>query len=161
MVPEEICVSGLPLCWRGCNGIYKSVKESDKKNAIRENFPVWELPEHVYLGIIIRPMLIHRCRDDTWVLRTNDSERRSVAYSSHINDNPIGNWDNCLVTERSSFRTWWASNNTHILSFLLSMILFGGYMYRFCNYILDNVTRERVIIASLGITTILTYLRWI
>lgn len=44
--PEEIYVSGLPLCWRGCNGLYKLRNKTEKTSDY-----VYELPSHYYLSI--------------------------------------------------------------------------------------------------------------
>ncbi len=102
---ESIHVSGLPLLWRGWNGTYTK----------RDSY-VWELPDHTYLGISIRPAKIIRSnKTNRWELWADDMASFKIAIGPDT-DYPMGIWNNCLVTTTSSLSTWWQSNSTFVIA---------------------------------------------
>lgn len=117
--PKEIRVSGLPLRWRGCNGVYKLRQKTEEQIDY-----VYELPGHDYLFMSIKPMII-RNSHDKWILTTDDYMCHIAAKSYDL----LGEWDNCLVTENSSYKTWWVSNKTYILPFIQLIIILFPIVY--------------------------------
>lgn len=117
--PDVIYVSGLPIAWRGCNGMYVRNGEANGR-------PVYSMPSHYYLGIGIRPMKIYY--DKYWRLYTDDSFGGCVVRgpSSEL---PYGDWGQCLVTPQESMTTVWRSNDVYIIG-LLVLVALSYYMMK-------------------------------
>lgn len=99
--PEDVYVSGMPLCLRGFNGRYKR----NKNNPLR-----WDRQSSMYMCIYIRPTSIIK-QGNHFVLVTTDYFQSQIACSNNL----LGNWSDSrdihlIVTERSSFQSWLYSN---------------------------------------------------
>lgn len=112
--PNIIYVSGLPIAWRGCNGMYTRSGEVNGR-------PVYRLRSHSYLAIDIRPMKI-LWNGRFWLLCPDDGNDCIVARGPSY-DLPFGDWGTCLVTPESSFGTWWRSNDIYAM-ILIAIVAF-------------------------------------
>src|SRR5437899_415378 len=111
--PDTICVSGMPLMWRGWNGTYT-------RDGERNNRPVYKLPAHNYFGVPIRPVKI-AYNKYRWLLYIDESPTEySIVWGWGTTDDlPFGDWNKCLVSPTASLGTFIRSNDVYIYTVLL------------------------------------------
>ena len=123
--PRTVYVSGMPLMYRGYNGLYEWDHMRD----------TYHRREHqTYYGLPIKETLLVRM-DDEWQLHHRSGRLYEPTQFHQLrpyeSPGPLGEWNaGVLVTREPSLKTWFQSNKG-LLSALVLVICFI-YLYKRC-----------------------------